>query len=82
MFERCFPENQLEKWDCNSSTTGLSIYAGNRIFTPARETDSGLEVAMPDAWDPSKRLRGLIGGELVFTTENIVLFYERTRSFQ
>jgi len=81
-FERHFPEKQLEKWQPRLSSAGLSIFAGNRVFTPDRETDNASECPIPASWDPTNALSDMLGRGLLFTQENLVLFYERTASFE
>jgi hypothetical protein len=54
-----------------------AIEASNRYFTPRKDSDGSDICPFPMSYDPNGALSSMLGDDLVFTTDNIVVFSER-----
>lgn len=54
------------------------LEATNRYFTPSRESSKHVMMDIPKEWDPVGILKGMVGEDLVFTDENMVVYTKVT----
>ncbi|KDR70811.1 hypothetical protein GALMADRAFT_144305 [Galerina marginata CBS 339.88] len=80
IFERQFPEGQLEQWTPKISCEMLAVETSNRIFTPSYDTDQSASLPFPKSWDTSGKLRQAMSDKYCFCKDNIVNYHVRTKN--
>lgn len=78
LFDRTFPEGQLESWSASDSPgpencAGLS--ASNRYMTPRKDVPDAQHIPFPASVDPKGILESMSNSDYVHTEENEVLYF-------
>ncbi|KDR75365.1 hypothetical protein GALMADRAFT_69704, partial [Galerina marginata CBS 339.88] len=78
IFERQFPEGQLEHWSPKRNMGVASIESSNRIFTPYFDAEHCVVLPFPSNWDTSGNLSQFATDKFRFCDDNLVRYYVKS----